>query len=318
MEPKFAVFTGSSMTVPMIAVLHQRQQLACVVLPDGEMNPDLSQLTQTLGQSDIPVIQYQNNNEAILVAQLDEVRANVGLCSFFRHQFTDVAIHYFGGQLFNLHPGDLPEYKGACPIYWQIRNGEQELFLTIHRIERHYDSGDIGAQSIVNIHPFDTLASVSEKVAQAAPLLLTEFVDAWLDQRIDWCPQASIPHEYGKQGHENRLDSTDLMINWQQHCSQEIADMVRAGNPLYGGAVSEFCHGQFQLVEATATEAVFTGVKAGTVVEVSVTSGLIVRTVDRTVRLDIVSTPYGVMSGYRFAQLWQINAGSELGASACR
>ena len=82
--------------------------------------------------------------------------------------------------------------------------------------------------------------------------------------------------------------------------------------------MTESAYGQFQLLQATAVDGVFVGIKAGTVVEVSLTAGLVVQTIDGQVRIDIVSTPQGVMSGYRFAQLWQINAGSELGASACR
>ncbi|MCW8347099.1 hypothetical protein MD535_13930 [Vibrio sp. ZSDZ65] len=316
MEPKFAIFTGSSMAIPMIAALHHRQQLACVVLPDGENNPDLLQLTQVLAQSDIQVIQYQNGNEADLVAQLDGVRANAGLAFFFRHKFTDTAIHYFGDKFFNLHPGHLPGYRGPSPIYWQIRNGEQELLLTLHRIERDYDAGAIGAQSMVNIHPFDTLLSVSQKVAQSAPYLLCDFIDAWREGRIEWCAQSQQEVSSSWQG--KRVESDDLVIDWLQHSSKMVVDMARAGNPLYGGALTESAYGQFQLLQSTAVDGVFVGIKAGTVVEVSLTAGLVVQTIDGQVRIDIVSTPQGVMSGYRFAQLWQINAGSELGASACR
>lgn len=43
----------------------------------------------------------------------------------------------------NLHPSDLPKYRGAAPLQWTLLNGEKESAICIMQIDEGMDSGDV-------------------------------------------------------------------------------------------------------------------------------------------------------------------------------
>ena len=46
----------------------------------------------------------------------------------------------------NIHYGLLPKYGGIAPIHWAIRNGEDEIGITLQFMSEEFDEGDIIAQ----------------------------------------------------------------------------------------------------------------------------------------------------------------------------
>jgi methionyl-tRNA formyltransferase len=51
----------------------------------------------------------------------------------------------------NGHPSLLPRHRGPVPVAWTIRNGEEELGITFHRMDAALDTGAILAQETVRI-----------------------------------------------------------------------------------------------------------------------------------------------------------------------
>ncbi len=43
----------------------------------------------------------------------------------------------------NIHPSKLPKYRGADPIFWQLRSGETNTGVTLHKVADAIDCGDI-------------------------------------------------------------------------------------------------------------------------------------------------------------------------------
>ena len=64
---------------------------------------------------------------------------------------------------------DLPKYRGAMPLYWQIRNREEQGCLSMIKVEEGFDSGDILLQQSLPLHPLDTLNSFGNTMAQPKP-----------------------------------------------------------------------------------------------------------------------------------------------------
>jgi methionyl-tRNA formyltransferase len=46
----------------------------------------------------------------------------------------------------NIHTSLLPRYRGPAPVLWAIRNGDQEIGVTIHRMDERFDTGPILTQ----------------------------------------------------------------------------------------------------------------------------------------------------------------------------
>ena len=51
----------------------------------------------------------------------------------------------------NGHPSLLPRHRGPVPVAWAIRNGEEEMGITFHRMDAELDTGSILAQATVPI-----------------------------------------------------------------------------------------------------------------------------------------------------------------------
>ena len=53
-----------------------------------------------------------------------------------------------------MHPSLLPRYRGPNPVGWALRNGDDEIGMTLHRMTSGYDEGPILAQAsfAIDIH----------------------------------------------------------------------------------------------------------------------------------------------------------------------
>ncbi len=51
----------------------------------------------------------------------------------------------------NLHPSRLPANRGPDPLFWTLREGKHQTGVTIHYMDEGMDTGDIVAQTIIDI-----------------------------------------------------------------------------------------------------------------------------------------------------------------------
>lgn len=309
MRCKLALFTDSMLAVPLLQNLFNQNRLACIVVTENQYSPETAQLIQLAKQMNIPLFSYDSAHESPLFLGLDESQANVGVAFFFNRKLSDAVVNYFSEQMFNLHPGTLPQYRGANPIYWQLRNGEASLNFALHKVTSVLDAGDIALQLPIPIHPFETAMSVSHKVAQQAPMLIEQFIQSLQQGSVIWTPPSSAPSWQAR-----RVSEQDLMIDWHRDASLQVVNMARAGNPIHGGALFRCKQDTYSLLQARALskDEHINGVRPGTITQVSESKGLIVQSKDAAVALEATNTPIGVLSGYRFSVLFGITSGMQL------
>ncbi len=77
----------------------------------------------------------------------------------------------------NIHNAPLPKYRGMLPNFWQLYHGEELAGITIHRIEKGVDTGDIIAQRYVTIDPNDTLHDLIVKTKIEDALMMIEVIE---------------------------------------------------------------------------------------------------------------------------------------------
>ncbi|MFK3862027.1 formyltransferase family protein [Pseudoalteromonas rhizosphaerae] len=304
---RYALFTGSCQSLPAIQYLQQSGKLACVVLIDAQPTADLIQLHNWLQQSGIQTLTYNHKSDEDLLAQLDLLAVNRGLIYMFRHKVRPTLIKYFAGHLVNIHPSPLPEYKGPFPLYWQLRNGEDTTALTLHQVTELIDSGNVATDVEIEIHPFDTMSCVQYKVSQALAKLIAKYSQLDEEQAVVWRKQEGSGSKIAPQ-----IEQQQLIVNWHKQTGKQIVDMARAGNVDAGCALFQFRQEPFQLLQASIVGSALTGVQAGMIVEVDRLNGLVVKTIDGVLRLDVIGTQQGVFDGYRFAVLFGLDAGLSL------
>ncbi len=126
----------------------------------------------------------------------------------------------------NIHPSLLPKYRGVHPISWALINGETHTGVTLHRVSRKIDEGEILYQKSVAITDSDDIWSLTDTlraVSTAMSLELFDFIslqNALPPSR----PQAGTPSV------APRRTPDDGLIDWSWP-SRRIFNLVRALRP---------------------------------------------------------------------------------------
>ena len=87
----------------------------------------------------------------------------------------------YNNRIFNIHPALLPKFGGKGMYGMNVHNavieaGETETGVTIHRVNAEYDSGEIVAQTKVNVMENDTLEILAARVLEREHQFLVEVI----------------------------------------------------------------------------------------------------------------------------------------------
>jgi methionyl-tRNA formyltransferase len=212
------------------------------------------------------------------------------------HSLLSVPPHGF----FNVHFSLLPAYRGPMPVFWQMRNGVLQTGVTIHRMDKDFDTGDIACSVALPVLPGETNGLCSARLGQASVKLVMDLITM-----IGSGTLQLIPQQEEKASYHARPGDEMLMIDWTEHGSLEIQNVVNACNPKYHGALTWVNGMPLRVLEVTPADAPdYPGAVAGTVVHADINHGLFVICKDRkTLRLSIVQLPEGIISGGKLAAL---------------
>ena len=124
----------------------------------------------------------------------------------------------------NVHPSKVPYYRGASPIIRQIMDGVKESAVSIIKVSKRLDRGDIILQRPFEISETDTRADVEEKVIRIGTALLREAIEKVQAKGCTGIPQK------GKGTYAKKIMKEDEKIDWRQS-ALKIYDKVRALYP---------------------------------------------------------------------------------------
>lgn len=73
---------------------------------------------------------------------------------------------FLSGMCLNIHPSMLPEYRGAAPIQRAILDGKKQTGVTVFRLAKEMDAGEILAQSSTDLLPSENASDIYSRLAQ--------------------------------------------------------------------------------------------------------------------------------------------------------
>lgn len=89
---------------------------------------------------------------------------------------------------FNVHPSRLPQYRGALPTLWSLKNNDRQSAVSYITLTKKADAGNIISQYIFDIEEDDNWLSLERKVAEIARKTLVvdlkKFVNGELSARF--------------------------------------------------------------------------------------------------------------------------------------
>ncbi|MES2382758.1 MAG: formyltransferase family protein [Bacteroidota bacterium] len=200
----------------------------------------------------------------------------------------------------NFHFGLLPKYKGADPIFWQIKNGEKNGGVVIHKITEQVDEGPVVWKEEVPIIPGENYGLHTQRMGLVVVNILNNLLNEEVLKKAQKQEESTETVSFFK-----KPDTNQLTINWDEQSADEIESLVNASNPKYDGASTKLRGMEVRLLEITPADVNNPPeVKPGTVIHADALYGLIVACRDKKfIRLNILSTREGYMSGVKLFAL---------------
>jgi methionyl-tRNA formyltransferase len=116
------------------------------------------------GGSPVEKLAKEHNLNVSYYPTLPDLSGAIGLCASFDHLIPQDIIAQFAGNLYNLHPSLLPQYRNVSPVQYAIALGDKETGITLFRISPGIDDGEIIAQSSEPILESDTTATLTPRL----------------------------------------------------------------------------------------------------------------------------------------------------------
>lgn len=181
------------------------------------------------------LLQPEKLKDEVFVEALREWKADLQIVVAFR-MLPEVVWNMPRLGTFNLHASLLPQYRGAAPINWAVINGDTETGITTFFLRHEIDTGEVIQQVRIPIADTDDVGIVHDKLMMLGGKLVTETVDAILNDAVKPIPQEEMA-VVGELRPAPKIFKDTCRIDWNQPVKR-IYDFIRGLSP-YPAAWSE-------------------------------------------------------------------------------
>ena len=216
------------------ALLNAGYEIAAVFThaDDPKENNFYGSVAQLCARKGIPVHAPEDANHPLWIERIRKLNADYIFSFYYRHLLGEELLASVSQGAFNLHGSLLPRYRGRAPANWVLVNGETETGVTLHRMVKRADAGDILAQHPISIERTDTALSLHAKLRESAAKLLAETLPLLPEGKLKETPQ-----DESKATCFGRRTPADGLLQWARP-AEELFNLVRAVTQPYPGA---FC-----------------------------------------------------------------------------
>ena len=148
--------------------------------------------------------------------------------------------------LFNIHFGPLPAFRGPVPVFWQLKYGVEKLGMAIHKLNKNFDEGAVVWMKEIPNLPHYNFKSVmqlfSELCVEGAFFILQCFMSR--------LPLIEIDRKHINPSFQKRPLLQDVSIDWEHITANDICNLTRACNPWNKGAIAFFKKQEIKLMDA--------------------------------------------------------------------
>ncbi|HCR52060.1 TPA: hypothetical protein DIV48_00235 [Candidatus Kaiserbacteria bacterium] len=167
----------------------------------------------------IPVITPEKL-DAETVAAIAGLGCEYAVCVAYGKIFPETLINAFPKGVLNVHYSLLPKYRGATPLETALLSGDAGTGVTIQKMTKELDAGDILAQEKTAVENGETARELRPRLISIGADLLVHTIPAYLEDKIVPIPQdASRAIRAYKIRKEDGLLSLDAPAkeNWNKY-----------------------------------------------------------------------------------------------------
>ena len=182
-------------------------------------------LAQELGLS---IRQPAKVGDADTLEWMRGLRADLGVVvafgQFIPKPVRELPVH----GMINAHASLLPRWRGAAPIQWSILEGDTRTGVSVMRVVKEMDAGDVCLVRETEIGPAETAGELSERLAELAADALLAAVDEIAEGRAVFRPQVDADATVA-----SRIGREFACLDWREP-AERILRRIRAASPRPG------------------------------------------------------------------------------------
>ncbi len=183
----------------------------------------------------------RNLNNKKLIQFIKSKKFNLIISAGFPHIFKPNFFNLSTYGILNLHAGRLPKYRGGSPLVWQIINNEKKIGISIIKINKGIDTGNIVCSASFLNNKNDNIFSVQMKANKKfLKLTLTAIKNLEKGKKFLKQPKSK---SYFRQRNDK-----DARINFHQS-NIDIFNFVRSQDFPYKGAYFFLKKKKFRLLK---------------------------------------------------------------------
>lgn len=232
------VFCGTpDFSVPALEMLHNHPSVnlcSVITMPDrpagrGQklQSPPVAQFAK---DHKIPLIQTENiNRESEQLEKLSTMKIDAFVVLAFAQFLGSKLLELPKLGCFNIHTSLLPSYRGAAPIQYALLNGDKETGVSIQRMVKQMDAGDLVLSHPINVDHNETGGQLYTRLKFQAALSLNDFITNLLEGSVTYTPQ-----DHDKATFAPTLKKEDGYLKFSESTCESIHNQVRALIPWPG------------------------------------------------------------------------------------
>ena len=162
-----------SVGVPVVGVVLHRPRLRGRSPDSGDLPVANATGVETIaGGRGIPLIALDEGSEALALEAAARRAPDVLAIACYPRILGEHWLNLAPLGAFNLHPSLLPAYRGPSPLFWQFRNGERRMGMTLHRASAAVDAGPVVSTAEIPVAPGESASEVLAVLVRRGAALL--------------------------------------------------------------------------------------------------------------------------------------------------
>ncbi|WP_339021546.1 methionyl-tRNA formyltransferase [Spiroplasma endosymbiont of Atherix ibis] len=156
--------------------------------------------------------------------QLKDLKPDFMLTCAYGQFISDSILNIFKNCI-NTHASILPKYRGGSPIQFAIMNGDKKTGISLMKMVKKMDAGEVYYQEEIDIDENDDSATLFEKMAILGKKMIKEKLMAIFDGKL-----VGQKQDESKVTFAYNLKNEEEKINWNKS-AVEINNFIRALSP---------------------------------------------------------------------------------------
>lgn len=169
-----------------------------------------SPVKQLALKHNIPVYQPENFKNPESIAELTALQADLMVVIAYGLILPQAVIETAKLGCINVHGSLLPRWRGAAPIHRALMAGDNKTGVTIMKVVKKLDAGDMLYKVECPISATDTTSSLHDTLAEMGAAALVEVVSQYQQGTVQAEPQDEALVTYA-----HKLEKQEAVLDWQ-------------------------------------------------------------------------------------------------------